>query len=426
MASAEKKPISVDILIGGAGMAGILAGLAASREGLKVMIVERTYSPGGQATSTLVSEMSGYTHLGGEIYGGIEKELVDHLLSVNSARLSLNMPLIPSAHARADRLRYNPEALKVLIDWLTAASTIKAVGGCHIEQLEESSKGVRAIVRGGRDTLEVEARVAIDATGNAELAKMSGLETEYLPQHEASTLLFRLSGTEPRRVDAFMYGKKAQETVLRGHHEGALPGKHISIAPIPGTNDVVVNATRTFVDPESNIDITEGIIQSRTQMLRIIPFLKENIPGLKSAALAAIATVIGIRDGHRIVGETRITERDLLELRRYPDAVAFGCGPIGSHVTIDDDVDWAVVPGIYQIPYSAMIPRKSQRIIAAGKSISCDPMALTSIRCIPVVMNTGEVAGHAAAMAVRKGTTPAKLDPTDLIEHLKEKGVFFG
>ena len=53
--------VKVDIVIIGAGMAGIMAGLAAAKQGASVMIVEMTYTPGGQATSTLLSEMSGFT-----------------------------------------------------------------------------------------------------------------------------------------------------------------------------------------------------------------------------------------------------------------------------------------------------------------------------------------------------------------------------
>ena len=78
--------VKTDILIIGAGMAGIMAGVAASRQGAKVMIVEMTYTPGGQATSTLLSEMSGFTLRGEKIYGGIEDELIEHLIHVGSGK----------------------------------------------------------------------------------------------------------------------------------------------------------------------------------------------------------------------------------------------------------------------------------------------------------------------------------------------------
>ena len=419
---------NVDILVVGAGMAGVLAALAAAKNNPNpsVAIVEKNTMPGGQVSSALVSEMSGYTYRGREIYGGIQKELIDYLISVNAAKLYYNTPLVPSTHARMDKLVFNTEVMKIILNWFVAQSAVEAIGGCRLHRVELSEGGVRTFFHGGHDELEISAKIVIDATGDAEVAYLAGLETvkSISDEKELSTLLFRLSDIAAQPLEKFMLGNGMNEVVLKGHKSGFLPRRHISIAPIPGTRDVVINATRTFVDSESEIDITKGTIETLNQILRIAPFLKQNVPGMESAALAAIAPALGIRDARRIAGRTVVTENSIANLVRYPDEVAIGCAPMGVYDSIDDDINWTGVLGIYRIPISAMLPKDSDRIIAAGRCISCSDKALSTIRSIPAVMNTGEVAGYTAALAVNSGTTPDKLRPEDLQDFLRNKGLF--
>ena len=395
------------------------------------MIAETTYTPGGQATSTLISEMSGFTYMGQKLYGGIENELIEQLIKVGSAKHYYNLPLTHRSTPQmpgvtVDRLRYNPEVLKILLDWFALNSSIKAIGGCRLQSVEERKNKVHVVLKGGLDTIEITSPVVIDATGCAEVTLRAGFETYRADQeHEVSTLLFRLSGIELEQFESFIAAEGLSQIIQKGHDEGILPDKYLSIAPLPGTKDVSINATRSILDYESPRDITRGMIEARNQIIRIIPFMKEFIPGFQSAALASIGSVMGIRDGRKIVGAKEVREEDILLGRRYSDSVALGCSPMGIHDPNKDEVEWKD-SGIYYIPYSAMIPVKSRRIIAAGKCICCDRMAATSIRCIPVVMNTGEVAGYAAAMAVPKNMSPADLDITELRNFLTNKGLNLG
>lgn len=417
--------LQADVLIVGAGMAGIMAGLAASREGAKVVLAEMSFTPGGQATSTMLSEMSGIAHRGQNIYGGIENELISRLVGVRSAEYNYDVPLLPHPTLTSDRLFYNPETLKILLDWFTLASDIHAIGGCVLQSAEERPDGVRATMRGGSELIEVAARVAIDATGNATLTQKAGFETyrNMMADQEVATLLFRLSDTNHEALRPFMKDESMYDVVQKGYDEGYLPGCYLSITPVPGTKDVMVNATRAVVDYESSSDITKAMITMRNQLLKIIPFLKACVPGLEEASLAAMGSTIGIREGRRILGVTEVTEQDIMESRFFADSVALTCAPMGIHDPVRDEVDWKKADNVSYIPYSAMIPRKANRIIAAGKCISSDSMAATALRCIPTVMNTGEVAGYAAAMAVRQNRLPAELDAKELRTLLVTKGI---
>ncbi len=422
-----KSFLKTDILVVGAGMAGFLAAMAASREGLDVVLVEMSYIPGGQATSTLVCEMDGFTFRGQPIYGGIENEIVEKILHVGAARHYYNVPVLSNQGVKGDKLRYNPEVLKLLLDWFTASSNFRALGGYRLQSASESKDGVTVVVAGEFDEIEIAASVAIDATGHAELTAKAGFET-YLSdlEREVSTLLFRLSGTDHELLERFLLSKDAEACVQEGYDRGIFPGKFLSIAPIPGTSDASVNATRTIVDYESSKDMTRSVIEARTQIIRIIPFLKENVSGLAHSGLAAMAPQIGVREGRRIVSLTKVAAESVLEGRRYPDSVAVGCFPMGVHDPFVDEIDWKDPNGLFYIPYSAMIPSRSKRIIAAGKCICCDRMAASSVRSLPVVMNTGEVAGYASAMAVHKKKPFTHLGVQELRDFLGSKGLNVG
>ena len=58
------------------------------------------------------------------------------------------------------------------------------------------------------------------------------------------------------------------------------------------------------------------------------------------------------------------------------------------------------------IPLSALVPKGSENIIVAGRSVSSDRLANSGLRVQAPCMAMGQAAGVAAALAVRKETTP--------------------
>jgi len=62
----------------------------------------------------------------------------------------------------------------------------------------------------------------------------------------------------------------------------------------------------------------------------------------------------------------------------------------------------------------------------AGRCISAEEEAMGQLRLIPVCSATGEAAGTAAALALRSGVIPAKLDISHLQRVLAKQGVDLG
>jgi hypothetical protein len=78
----------------------------------------------------------------------------------------------------------------------------------------------------------------------------------------------------------------------------------------------------------------------------------------------------------------------------------------------------------YQIPFRCLLPQTVDNVVVAGRCISCDHESLGTIRTIPTCMYTGQAAGVAAALAVRRENRLRNLDITMVQDALiKQKAV---
>src|SRR5690606_33544695 len=65
-----------DVIVCGGGPAGLIAAIAAARNGARTLLIERYGFVGGMATSALVTPISEFRHVGEYHVGGIPLELM--------------------------------------------------------------------------------------------------------------------------------------------------------------------------------------------------------------------------------------------------------------------------------------------------------------------------------------------------------------
>jgi hypothetical protein len=73
---------------------------------------------------------------------------------------------------------------------------------------------------------------------------------------------------------------------------------------------------------------------------------------------------------------------------------------------------WSGTP--FCIPYGALVSEAVDNLLAADKAFSTSHMANGATRLQPLILNVGQAAGAAAALAVRVGLLPAQLAVRDL------------
>jgi len=72
----------------------------------------------------------------------------------------------------------------------------------------------------------------------------------------------------------------------------------------------------------------------------------------------------------------------------------------------------------FSIPFGSLIPKQTDGLLVAEKSISVSSIANGSSRLQPAVMTIGQAAGAAAALAIRQDVQPRELSVRQLQQHL--------
>ena len=199
-----------------------------------------------------------------------------------------------------------------------------------------------------------------------------------------------------------------------------MQGAILAFTPIPGTDDVSLNVTRVKCDHEDPRSLSRGLAEARAQIEPVFRFVQKNVPGLENAYVSGIAPILGVRDARRIQAAHTLTLAELESMQEFEDSIACGCYPMDIHDPVTNSVIWKMLPGVYHIPYRSLLPRGLHRVLAAGKCLDADDQALGAVRVQPIVMNMGESAGYAVALALKNGCRLDELNTAELRQCLAE------
>lgn len=412
-----------DLIVAGGGTAGTFSALAAAREGMRVAVVERGTCLGGTAVGSGLTEMNAAGFQGKPLYRGIEREVFESMIQNGYAQYHYAVPMSSDKNVKIDRLRYNPEMLKLLLEDLAVEAGVSLFYGAELISAREEESICELRMRGESQSLGLTGRYLIDATGNASLVQALGSETVGVRDENRmiATLMFRVSNIDTARLKPFLCSGQMGELIREGRESGVLKGGILAVTPVPGTGDASVNVTRVRCDSEDICDSSRGMVEARAQILPVLQFMRSRIPGMEQIYLSGISTVMGVRDARRICGQYRLTLKDLESMRQFDDSVACGCYPMDFHDPATGTVIWKMLPGVYHIPLRSLLPKGLHRTMAAGKCLCADDGAFGAVRVMPIMMNVGESAGYAAALAKRNGYKLDEIPADELRQYLARK-----
>lgn len=140
-----------------------------------------------------------------------------------------------------------------------------------------------------------------------------------------------------------------------------------------------------------------------------------------------------IRESRRIKGEFTVTENHIgkhvpSSKAKFKDTVGVAFYHMDLHITTVSHQFTYYDVWPYEIPLGAMIPVKTQNLIAGCKNISTTHLTNGCYRVHPAEWNIGEVAGYLASTAIDKRLTPSEIrnnntNLTQFQQKLEEKGV---
>lgn len=411
--------MEVDVVVAGGGSAGVAAAVAAARAGAKTVLIERHGFLGGTMTATSLGGICGlYSLVDGEpvqmVFGMAEE--------VRSRLQSKGGTAGPFAWMKTASLPYDVYTLKTVFDDLVAEPNLTVFFHHSVTRtIVEEDRITHIVVRGQSDEWAIGAGVFVDATGDAELCASAGSAFEFIPETlQYPTAMFRMGGVDiERRVPRPELHRLLEKAVADGFELPRTAGGIYAVGP----GIVHLNITRVAFDgrppnPFDPRELTFCEFEGRRQIERYLEVFRRYVPGYENAFVIDTGAVIGLRETRRIIGDYVLTEEDVVQERKFPDAIACNCWPIEDH-RAGRSIHWVwLSPGGYNhIPFSALIPRDLTNVIVAGRCLSATHEAQTAIRVTANCFSMGQAAGLAAAMA---GADAPRSVPINLLQQRLE------
>ncbi len=450
-----------DVIVCGAGFAGLGAAIAAARSGARTLLLEERGTVGGVADICLWMPSvhmffanSYKPELAGTSMQGVHAMLVDKLQNLGADASSTNN------EEWKDRCR-----LIIHPDYLQAAVfDLLEEMGCHY-RLHSPVTGVikdgnvltGVIVRAKDGFQEFRAKVVIDATGDADVAYLAGAPTRkgresdgllmpatrtfVLGNVDYPTLYAYKPNVHEKPRDAFKMTEKEREEAYRKNPASVTAADNAFYAiiaeareqgyatamwyaftktTIPGM--VTVNNGGPY--ESGNIDGTN--MQHLTYAVRVgariaVDFVeiarRWKIAGLEQCYLARLSPAVALRQTRHIVGDYTLSAEDLQTGPEFEDVIA-----LKLESRIDTVYYHAAAKTGTDIPYRCLLPQGIEGLLVAGRCISLTNEAAGGVRAQGTVMQLGQAAGIAAAQSVRQGCQPRYVDIKAVQKELVEMG----
>ena len=416
----------VDVFVAGGGPGGIVAAVAAARQGRSVYLAETQNALGGMGTAGQIPAFMTFTDGINFLAGGVGREILE--------RLQAQGGTYPP-----DGCGIRAEELKRLYDAMLLEAGVQFTFYTQFLDVEVTQGTVTAAVCAGKSGLfAVKAKMFIDGTGDGDLAVRAGAVFEKGDENGRmmpGTLCSLWAGIDWDAVKAGGLGagnKRIEEAFsakVFTHEDRHLPGMW-RVGRIVGGG----NIGHTFeVDGTDERSLTDACVWGRKSMLEYEKYYKEYLKGFEAMELVATGSLLGIRETRRIMGDYVLNLEDFKARAVFPDEIGRYSYPVDIHIARPDQASFnkfmkefttlRLGQGeSYGIPYRVLTPRGLDNVLTTGRCVSTDRSMEASLRVMPGCYITGQAAGLAAALAIETKTTTRGISVSELQSRLKKIG----
>lgn len=451
-----------EVIVAGGGTAGVVAALAAARNGAKTILVERFGYLGGMMTAGnagltkyIVHSTDKYDYskildkLRAEpseiqIAGGIPMEITNELLRSGFG--------IGTEKTGGSYVFSSTEDFKWLLLTMLQKAKVKLLFHSWIVDVIKEGNIIKGIVienKSGRQVIL--GKVIIDATGDGDIAaksgvpfdmcKVAGKSPDKVNSLSAMGVMFKVGNVDLLKVFKYLKNRPEvfhmQSCALLTIDEACKKVKKGEMMTINIKTDfspyffqiynLPMKGVVTLCCPCYHGDGTsaEDLTKAEVAISKIVhTWCKKinKIPGFNEMYLLDCPQ-IGVRETRRIQGRYLLTIEDIFKMRKFKDSIGRGSHPVDAPVSTEIKKHPLPSRWSFAIPYRCLVPKKISNLLTAGRCISVTHEAFGCTRSTVQCMITGQAAGTAAAICCKQNVLPPSINTDVLCKVLKSQGV---
>jgi hypothetical protein len=438
---------SYDVVICGGGPSGCAAALAASREGLKTLLIESQGQLGGMAVSGLVSHW-----LGGRssdcahwIASGLFKTLSEEAFRKGFALVPKDQPnkkYSPHGWWRGQLtagIPIDPYGVSYLLDQKMAESGVDVLFLTEAVDVQiQNNKITHILVSNKSGFTAYKTKAVIDATGDADIAFRSGCKVIKGRESDnlmtPTTLIFHVYNVNQEKLSDYIHAHNSNRflpEIEKWRQQGIWHFKYdrfITVQLIEKDTFMVNTSRLVGIDGTDGKSKSDGMVHGREETFQLMEIMKKHIPGFEDVKLKSIAPLLGVRETRRIINDSMLMVDDLIYGEEFDDTIGFSA----YGWDLPDPKRPSYQPlhnkelkrkSVYTpIPYSIMIPKPIENLICPGRAVCVERDVLGPLRVSAPCMVMGEAAGTAVKQVVENEITFKKVDNKRLRNRLQEMG----
>ena len=446
---AHKLPArTFDVVIAGGGTAGVVAAIAAARQGAKTILIESKGYPGGVAVEGGTAIHSFYNLWKAfpgvekrQVVRGIPAEMIERLVGMGGCtgypemETRYDYDLVCTA---IDTELYKLNAFEMLVE----AGVYVCVNTLLVGAIRDGTalKGVILESRAGREAIF--ASSFVDCTGYGDLAAQAGAAFRE-PNDYAVANSMGLGNVDLEKFYQYLKDNDAVGDLCYGTRSGKedqiirLGGQSARLPEAfhRGSQEIGMTLVTTTVhdnycmfvklnlrldhSPTNRDEVSKAELELRQRMHKGLALFRQHIPGFENAFIARTSPSLCIRRGRLIACDYDISHEDVIEARHFSDDVfAYGFHDLSPRIQIKNG-------GTYGIPYRALCVQGLDNLYVSGMMITSDHRAHMSTRNTVSCMGQGQATGTAAALCAQRDYGMRELPYADLRTALVQGGVYF-
>lgn len=390
-----------DVLVVGAGAAGISAAVAAAETGANVTLVERYGFVGGLASSAMVGTICGlyYRHPDKLSYAvqGFARQFAEQLqekMQKQPIIFAQGLHFLPYQVSK-----FQQQAIQDL-----QQAGVKLMLHSTVTDLSISEGQIVSLtIQSNDNIIELYPSAVVDCSGNAHISMLAGIERLTESFYQAGAFVFQVKGLP--EMDSRMLGLNLIRWLSRGIEKGDLETEcsYLSIVPGSVTNGIGLFKLGLPTPFNDTADfLTHYELEARARSVKIVKYLQQSDKLLSEIAILNMAAQVGVRTSARSKGIELLDENQVLNCIKPDNGVAIGAWPIEYWgAQSKPEMRYFPTNDCYWIPAGTLVSQSITNLFFAGRALSATEQAIASARVIGTCLNTGYAAGMLASEFVQ-------------------------